>query len=220
MCATVSLLSAVASLIGVAADLPPQTVGATLAMLALAGLSAAPRISITLSRIGPNPNDDAFSRGLEEDRAGHAHTTLTGLVSGSSGAAALGVALVAYGHTTGPNAPPAALAFCTVISVALVLRTRSHVDPYRRIALSLAGILCGAVSLGTAAIALPHAAPWVTLFGALVAAGALTPLLAISVGPTTHRAADIAEYVVLAAIVPLACWIAGIYHLVRDAALA
>jgi type VII secretion integral membrane protein EccD len=219
-CATISLMSAVASLVGVTADLPPQTVGTTLAVLALAGLSAAPRFSITLSGIGPNPNDDAFSRDLAEDRVEHAHSTLTGLVSGSSAAATLGVALVAYGHTISPNAPQAALAFCTVISVALVLRTRTQVDPNRRIALSLAGILCGVMSVGTAAVTLPHAAHWVALFGALVAAGALAPLLGVSVGPTTHRAAEIAEYLVLAAIVPLACWIAGIYHLVRDAALA
>ncbi len=34
--------------------------------------------------------------------------------------------------------------------------------------------------------------------------------------PSWSRTADIAEYLLIAAVVPLACWVAGIYQVVRS----
>ena len=213
--ATVTLLTAVASLTGVTTGLALDAAGAMLTTLSFTALGAAPRIAISLSRIGPNSS----SGHVDGVRAAQAHSIVTGLLSGSSAAASIGVLLVVHGQADGRCPPLLAAAFATVTGIALTLRTRSHVDPMRQSALAVAGTVCLLAAFTTLVLAAPHAAHWLSLLTAAAAVVALLPFLDVPVGPTTRRAAEIAEYVMLAAVVPVGCWVAGVYALVRDAAL-
>jgi hypothetical protein len=44
-------------------------------------------------------------------------------------------------------------------------------------------------------------------------------LAGAAANPLARRAIDIAEYLALAAVVPLACWVAGLYGLIRGLSL-
>jgi type VII secretion integral membrane protein EccD len=221
--ATITLLAGIVALASVARDLHVAAAGASLATLSLAALSVAPRVSITITRIGPAPPDaddpDTSPLDIGEDRVTITHATLTGLVTGSSVAAAVGGVIVAYGQCTSGRSPAAAVAFVTVIGIVLMLRARTHADSVRRCALVAGGSVCAAAAFVIVVVAAPDAAHWLSLLAATACAAALIPLLGVTAGPAAHRIAEISEYVALAAVVPLACWIGGAYGLVRDLAL-
>ena len=218
---TVCLLAASGSVTALLWPVRPETAGAALATAALVTVGAAPRLAIALTRISPGLPEfaDTVQSAVDEQRAALAHATLTGLVAGASAAVALGALLVAYPPVAGHSSPLAAVAFTAVIGAALLLRARSHIDPRRRAVLVGFGSFSAAVTFTMAVVAAPHSAHWLTVFAVAASAGALVPLLGVTVGPVAHRAADIAEYVVLAAVVPLGCWTAGVYSVVRDSAL-
>lgn len=216
--ATLTLLATLASMCGVMWGLRPAELGATLVTLSLGAVTAAPRMAIALSRIAPTI-DDTCPANVDEPRAKLAHTTMTGLLAGSSSAAVVGASLVAYGQAISERAPLAAITFTAVVGVVLTLRARTHPDPVRRCALLWSGSLVFAASFAVTVIAVPHAAHWLSILAVTAAAGALAPLLGLGVGPTAERTADIVEYAALAAVIPLACWVGGIYRLVRDSAL-
>ncbi|MEO3760782.1 type VII secretion integral membrane protein EccD [Mycobacterium sp. B14F4] len=213
-----TLLVATASMAGVMWSLRPAAVGASLATLSLAAVGAAPRMAIAIARVGPTA-DDASAPDVDERRAALAHTTLTGMVSGSAIAAAVGAVLVAYGQATGRSSPLPAVAFTALVGVALTLRARTHPDPVRRGVLIVSGSLGVATAFAVGAMSAPQAAHWFSIPAVAAAAGTLTPLLGLTFGPVAHRMADVTEYVTLAVTVPLACWVGGVYGLVRDAAL-
>jgi type VII secretion integral membrane protein EccD len=221
--ATVTLLASIVALASVTRDLHVAAAGASLATLSLAALSVAPRVSIAVTRIGPAPPDaddpDSSSLGLGEDRATLTHATLTGLVTGSSVAAAVSGMIVAYGQCTSRQSPVATVAFLTVIGIVLMLRACTHADSERRYALVSCGSVCATAAFVTVVVSAPHAAHWLSLLAATACAAALMPLLGWTAGPAAHRIAEISEYLALAAVVPLACWIGGAYSLVRDLAL-
>lgn len=216
--ATASGLVAIVCMAGVLWTLPLVTVGTSLTALSLAGLSAAPRISMVINHIGPAPGDGA-PPDVDETRAGCAHTSLTGLVSGSSVAATAGAALVTCAQLTDRQPAIAAAAFTAIAGVALMLRARTHADRDRRSVLIACGMLCAAVAVVIAVRAYPSAAHWLSLLALAAAAAALIPLLDLSVGPRLHRIGEMSEYVALGAVVPLGCWLSGVYRFVREAAL-
>ena len=213
---TATLLVAVVSMAGVTWDLGPAAVGAALAALSLAVLGAAPRLTIAIARIAPAAGD---SWEVDDRQATLAHTTLTGLVSGSAVAAVTGAALVAYGRLVSGSSAVSAVVFTAVVGVALMLQARTHIAPVRRGALAVSGSLCMTTAFTAAVLAVPQAAGWLSVSAAVAALGGLAPLLSPTVGPVAHRAADLPEYAALAAVIPLACWVGGVYGLVRDLAL-
>lgn len=216
--ATAGGLVAIVCMAGVLGNLAPAAVGTSLTALSLAGLSAAPRLTMAVHHIGPSL-DDAAPPEVDERRAIRAHTVLTGLVSGSSVAATVGAGLIAYAQATGAQTGSAAAAFTVAAGVALMLRARSHAVPTRRCVLIVCGTLCAAMASVMVLRAHPFAAQWLALSTFAAAAAALTPLLGVSVGPALRRVAEMSEYAALAAVIPLGCWSAGVYRLVRDAAL-
>lgn len=216
--ATTAGLVAVVCMAGMLSNVAPVAVGASLTALSLAGLGATPRITMAIHRITPTL-DDAAPAHVDDGLATRAHTALTGLVAGTSIAATAGTALIAYGQAAGPEAVSAATAFTATVGAVLMLRARSHAVPVRRCVLIVCGTLCAAVAVAIAAWAHPFTALWLTVLATAAAAAALTPLLGLSVGPVVRRIAEMSEYAALAAVVPLGCWLAGVYGLVRDAAL-
>jgi hypothetical protein len=141
-----------------------------------------------------------------------AHESLTGLVIGSAAAAALGAVFVASDI---PDRRPAAALFAAVVGLVMVLRARTHIDVYRRAALVAAGMAAIAASCAGLVVSAPGQANWVCLAAIAVAVSMLGRGFGTVESLLARRAIDVLEYVALAAVLPLACWVGGLYGLVR-----
>lgn len=219
---TTSLLCTAASAASVAWRLGGTASGALLAALALATLSLAPRLAIALSRIGPAPQDDDMDRlpdVVEESEAERAHDLLTAMVAGASIAAAIAAVSVGYGSSEAREFSVPAAAFDGVAGAALLLRTRIHIGTARRAALAASGFVALTAAFVILAVALRQHAQWLGALAAVAGTALLIPLLRFTPGLAARRAAELAEYAALAAVIPLGCWIAGVFGLVRNLAL-
>ncbi|BBY79899.1 type VII secretion integral membrane protein EccD [Mycolicibacterium pulveris] len=217
--ASAAALTASAAGAGSGWHLPPATVGTLLAALSLAALAVAPRLSMLAAGVGPPPpgSDD-----LPVGDAGvtHAHRVLTGLVVGASTAATLGCATVTFAAVAGHTAKLNTALFVGIMAAVLLLRTRVHVDPARRTALGVGGIVSAVACFVIAAAAMPGQLHWFSLLATAAGAAGLSRLIGLSVGPVLQRVVEVAEYVAAAAVVPLACWVAGVYGVVRAIGLS
>lgn len=186
--------------------------GVALTVLSLAGLSLAPKLTIVAAGLGPARSDVTASR------AALAHLVLTGLVAGWSCAAATGVAAV----TAQPQTSPAVVvAFAADVGILLLLRQRSHVDPRRRVVSSAAG-LCAL--LAAHIVALRTVTEHTYWLGAAAVIAGVT-VLYCQVGrapsnPIVRQGVQVAEYLALVAVVPLAAWLTGVYSMVRGLSLS
>lgn len=216
--ATVTGLCAAVSATAVAWRLDAVVFGAVLATLGLATLAVAPRLAIAAAGVGPPaPSlDDAPAADLGMDRVVHAHALLTGVVVGSSASAALGATTTMLAEQ---GLPIDAVLFGGVVGLALLLRTRTHADPTRRGALAVCGVLSAIAVFVSCVVELPGYAYWLSLLTAAAGMAALCRLVAAADSPIALRICEAIEYVALAAVVPLACWVAGGYGLIRDASL-
>jgi type VII secretion integral membrane protein EccD len=211
--AAFAAMSAGATALAVVCHLPVESVGAVLAVLAFGVLTMAPRLSILLAGLSPEAD------GHREGQLVLGHRTLTGLVAGGSGSAALAAALVVVGclHTDAPWHSGAAL--ITVTGMALALRTRTDAGTHRRIVLITSAMLCGSAAFVLVVASAPGCVHW--LSAVVVAAGlaAARPPRALNPSPVARRSVDTLEYLALAAVVPLACWVADVYGLARSVSL-
>jgi type VII secretion integral membrane protein EccD len=205
--ATAATLASTAAACGVVWALSVTTTGAVLSTLSLGALAVAARLSITAA--GLAHADDDFAE--LTPRAITAHESLTGLVIGSAAAAALGAVLV----TPGIAANPAAVLFAAVVGLVLVLRARTHIGVNRRAALALAGMTAIAAGCAGVVVSAPGQANWVVLAATTVGLAVLGHGFGVMKSPLAGRAVDVLEYVALAAVLPLACWVGGVYGLVR-----
>jgi type VII secretion integral membrane protein EccD len=210
--ATSSGLTGAASAAGVAGTLPVATTGAVLATLSLGALGMAPRLSIAAAGLAPGVFAAAPPQALS------AHRVLTGLVMGSAAAMAFGVLLVALAG--GRDGHLSAVLFVAAVALAAMLRARSHVDVFRRTALVASGMATVAVGCGIVVIATPERANWVCLFVTAVGVGVMAGAPGAVVNPLAHRTMEMFEYLALAAVIPLACWVGGVYGLVRGVSLS
>ncbi len=145
-------------------------------------------------------------------RAIHALTTLTGLVAGCTGGAALGVLLVAVGCIRHDAPGLAGACFAVVIAAVLFLRVRSHADAARHALLITGGLTSASAAFVIVVTAAPAQAGWAS---GVVIAGGLAALHRPRVGARALRAVQAIEYGALAAVVPLALWVGGVYAMVR-----
>ncbi|MGV0604114.1 type VII secretion integral membrane protein EccD [Mycolicibacterium sp. XJ1904] len=220
--ATTSLLCTAASAASVAWRLGGTASGALLAALALATLSLAPRLAIALTGIGPAPPDDdmdCLPDFVEESEAARAHDLLTAMVAGASTAAAIAAMSVGYGSIEAREVSVPAAAFDGVVGAALFLRTRTHIGTARRAALAASGFVALTAAFVILAVAFRQHAHWLGALAAVAGTGLLVPHLQRTPAPAARRAAELAEYAALAAVIPLGCWIAGVFGLVRNLAL-
>jgi type VII secretion integral membrane protein EccD len=208
--ATFSTVAAVAVTVPVVAVVPIATVGAILAVAALGVLGLSGRMAILLSGLTVDQHAEI------DERTIRAHATLTGLIGGSSCAAALGTVVVAVGcHRYGAPSLPST-GFAAAIGVVLLLRMRTYVDAVRRGALGAAGLASASVSFAIFVTAHPTQVGWAS--AALIAAG-LGATHPPRLNAVAMRAVEILEYAALVAVIPLACWVAGVYAMVRGASL-
>jgi hypothetical protein len=78
-----------------------------------------------------------------------------------------------------------------------------------------------AAGLAVAVISKPAQAHWAALL-TVAAAGSLALgwLHGYPVSPVVRRAIELLEYLAVAAVLPLACWVVGLYGLVRGLSLS
>jgi type VII secretion integral membrane protein EccD len=207
--ATGSTLVAAATAAATFVVLPVATIGATLAMGALGLLALAPRAAILLSGMS--------TRGDAATRADDGYATLTGLVAGSVGAVVVGTMLVALGCVRAELPPVAGAAFTSVAGLVMLLRSRTYADTVQRVTLTFGGLLGTTAAFAIATTAVPQHACW---FAATMCALGLGVLRQRMLTATSSRAVDLIDYAALAAVVPLACWVVGVYALARDLQLA
>jgi len=216
--------------------------GSLLAMGSLLTIAAAPRLTVLLAGlptppvptigealdpadIAPRPTIAGIgavgamtlpSAALLADRVQLGRRYLTGMIIGATTAAVIGTVLVAPPWS--PLRWPAIL-FAAVIAAILTIRGRTHSDRTQAAAVIVGGSLIGcvvAVSVATAS------AGWA--LGALVASALMTVAAFVcgvwaptqQFSPVMRRASEMAEYLLIAAVVPLALWVMDLYQLVRD----
>jgi type VII secretion integral membrane protein EccD len=215
--ATLSALIAAVAAVGVTWGWHHHASGAALACASLAALGFAPRISMILSGAGPKtPSIDDSQVEATEPDAGLCHRTLTGLVVGSSIAAAVGAASVAAGEIRDLGPTLRNITFSAVVALVLLLRARTHIDPSRRIGLAAAAVCTATASFAAAAASFPTHAYVISALAAAAGAAALGFLLRPTVSPVVTRIVEVVEYLAIAAVVPIACWVGGIYGLARE----
>lgn len=207
--ATLSLEVAAATGPAVVWPLSTGVAGATLVVISLGKLALAPRLSIVAAGL-TTPTADGIP-----DRAWHGRQTLTGLVGGSACGTAVGATLVVLDCLNGNTRWLSGAAFAAVVGAVLLLRSRSHVDAHRRIVFVVSGILCITAAFALVITSLPTLAGWGGVLAIGAALAVLGPPVGRSISPVARRAVDVLEYLALAAVVPLACWVADVYGLVR-----
>lgn len=186
--------------------LHPVTSGAVLAAGSLVVLGAAPRLVIAVARPGPDLTPAAARR---------VHRLLSGVVAGAAVAASAGVLLALL---TRPGL--FTTAFAVTVGAALMLRTRVHADAVRRCALVVCGLAAVAGGFVATTVWAPQHAHGLSLLAVGAAAAAAGPVAGVGPGPGMRRLAEVGEYLVLAAAIPLACLVSGLFGLVRGLALS
>ena len=209
--ACVSTLVAVSAVAPVVGPVPIATVGAALTVVALGVLAVSGRISILLSGLAPDRQADGA-----DARAVRGHAALTGLVAGCSVGAALGVVLVAFGCHQHDAPGAAGAGFGAVVALVLLLRVRTHADAPRRWALTVAGMVGMSTVFVIVVTTLPDQVAWASVTLVTIGLGASRPPRFAAAG----RAFAVLEYATLFAVVPLACWVGGVYATVRGTQLS
>lgn len=232
--ASISLLGSLAALVAVFTEQSARSVGAMLAGCALVGLAFAPRIAMMLAKlplppvpapgtsIDPTEDDPDDARRMPSFasvavRADRARRYLTGLVAGTT-ILTVGGALLAAVPTTGAGIywPGTALAVAT--AAVLMFRGRTYSSAEQAVPLLVGGSAVPVLLSVVTATVVPDSA--LALFAiaavtavAAVVLGTVVPLRNFS--PLQRRAAEIVDYAAIAAVVPLACWVAGLFSAVR-----
>lgn len=193
---------------------PAAVTGTILTVLGLVTLSSAARVSVLLAGLvaaGQTPDGE----GDADRRAARGRWLLTALVTGASGAALAGVLLVAIGGARIGAPWPVDAGFCGVVGLALLLRSRSHADGWCRSALTTCGSGCLTAAFVGVSVGMTDQAFWLAVSTVVAGSIALSPAARSAAGPVAARAVDALEYTALTAVLPLACWITGVFAAVR-----
>ncbi len=202
-----STLVAVAAVPPVLTAMPVAAVGAVLTVTALGLLTMSGRAAVVLSGLAADRDLDEY-----DQRSIRAHAALTGLIQGCSGGAALGAVLVAVGCLRHEVPAAAGFGFAVVLAVALLLRIRTHVDATRRWALVFAGMVSALAAFGIVVARMPDQVSLASATVVAIGFGLIRPPR-LSAGAV--RALEVLEYAALVAVVPLACFVGGVYAMVR-----
>lgn len=208
--AGVAVAAAVVGIACAATGVSLQAAGAASAAGAVVLIRAAGRVAIAVTGLSRRP---------VADRTDRARDLLTGLVAGSAAAVVLGVAGVAAGQQGAGVPRLVGVAFAVAAGAAQLLRARSHTDGAQVAALVAGGVGALGIAVLAAADAAPHrvwpAAVAAVLSGAAVVFGFTAPARS----PFPRRCAEVLEGVALGTLVPLACWLCGVYGVARGLGL-
>ena len=216
-CGTV--LVAAAALAGVLTCAPMETLGSLSVLVSLGLLGVAARVSIALAGLSPRLSPDADD--LDTDhlaaKAVRADAWLAGLLAAFSSSAAVGAVVTVFA-----GAPRlSCLAFGALTGALLLLRSRSN-DARRALVFAITGLATTATTFGVAALHFPQRGPWIAAGSAMLAATAMCVgfvIPSLSFSPVAHRSRELVESSVVVALIPLTCWICGLYGAVRGLVL-
>jgi type VII secretion integral membrane protein EccD len=219
-------VAAAAAAVGAVTTAPLQAIGAMSAAISLGLLEASARVSIVLAGLSPRLASEPTAAADKLAPAPHclsakairAANWLTSLVVAFSTSAGLGAIGAAVGACSAGGPRLFGITFASITGGVLLLRACSHNDLTRSVPLVVSGTATLSATFVVAATAYPPHTPWITAAAATLAAVALglgwiTPAMAIS--PVGQRSIELLEYLALAAIVPLACGICGLYNATR-----
>lgn len=208
-----------------------HALGAGTVVVALLLIGAAPRLATVLARLpvppvpapgtsldptAPDPETPLPSFDELDVRATRARAYLTGLVYSVVVLAAGGAWCVAYPSSGNISWPGVALTVAT--AVVLMFRGRTYTAADKAAPLIVGGATIALGSIVGAAVLTPTL-PWFVFGAALVfftgtvVFGMVAPRREFT--PVQRRVAELTEYAVIATIVPVACWVAGVYSAVR-----
>jgi ESX secretion system protein EccD len=214
-----AMVVAVAALLGVITGAPLYTIGSVSALVSLGLLGIAARVAIVLAQLSPRLSPGAEVDSIESGgtclaaKSIRADNWLASLLTAFSSSAAIGAII-----TVLAGVPPLrCIAFAAITGALLLLRARS-VGGKRALALVISGIVTIGTTFGVAAIGRPEHGPWIAAVTAMLAAAAMylgfvAPGMSLS--PVASRSVELLECLALIAMVPLTCWICGVYGAVR-----
>jgi type VII secretion integral membrane protein EccD len=224
--AGVAASGAAAALVGAVTAAPLATIGTVSAAISLALVEVSAPVSIMLAKLRPPPATapDRQPRGIlpNSDRVNasalRAHSWLTSLIAAFSSSAALGAIGAAVGPylTSGPRMP--GIAFAAVTGGVLLLRARTHCDVGRSVPLIICGTTALSAALVDSAACYPSHTAHIAVLSMLLAAFALCfgfSIYSTPLSPVARRSVELLESFALASVVPLACWICGLYGAAR-----
>jgi type VII secretion integral membrane protein EccD len=230
---TVSLFAIAATLVGLLTSQPTRAIGAGAAVLALGALSLAPRVSMLLARlplppvpspgtpIDPTEDDPDDHRALPtmdvlREKSDRARMYLGGMVGATTLVTVVGALA---GCSPGAHSPFwAGIALALVSAVVLLFRSRTYTSAELAVVLIAGGaaillvLMLGAAFTQAQPLAVFGAA-MVLLIGALIC-GLVIPNQTAT--PPMRRAVELLEYAFVAAILPLAFWVANLYSIIRS----
>ncbi|MBV9722516.1 MAG: type VII secretion integral membrane protein EccD, partial [Mycobacterium sp.] len=181
------------------------------ASIMLAGLS--PQLSSEPANVHHLPTTHQLNT-----KAIRADTWLTSLVAGFSASAALGAIGAAGAQYDAGSSRWLGIAFATVTGGVLLLRSRAHPNLTRSVPLIVSGIATLSVTLVIAATTYPHHALQVAAGSTILAAATLSlgfGMHSMTFSPIARRSLELLECLALAVIMPLACWICGLFSAAR-----
>jgi type VII secretion integral membrane protein EccD len=206
---------------------PPATIGAVLAAASLAMLGVAAKLSIVLTGLSPTipsaaeaMDDGTVPAGIRTALADRGHRTLTGLLAGLSASAALGAVLVAADQRDERAASGVSLT--AVVAVVLLLRARQQRGIIRSATVFGGGMVSASAAFVVAVLFLPRYAHWICLIAVVLGVGTVCLTVAdlgTRVSPVARRSLELLDYVALASVVPLACWVGDVFGIVRGLSL-
>jgi len=208
-----------AALVAAVSAVPLPAIGAGSAVISLMLVEASAPVSIMLAGLSPRTSvHDAPTPRQLNTKAIRANTWLTSLVAAFSASAGLGAIGAAGASYFASGSRSLGIMFATVTGGVLLLRSLAHHDLARSVPLIVSGIATLSVTLVIAAATYPQhalqvAAGLTMLAAATLCLGFVTHTIAFS--PVVRRSIELLEYLALAVIVPLACWICGLYSAAR-----
>jgi type VII secretion integral membrane protein EccD len=238
-----SALGGLAAIIDTVWQLPERTVGALVATASVLVVYLSPRVTILLSKL-PIPRVPTAGEQLDDietqggttvegvnalgkqiipteagmiDRLRRANQYLTGIIVAAAGTAAVGCYL-AIDFRNGFYWQGAA--FAIAVATVLCLRGRSHHDLLQSATLVGGGVTIALILIVKAGAYLEHG--WqlystlmLVVFMTLTAVcGVIAPRLDFS--PVMRRQVEILEFIAIATIFPLCCWIIRLYAFFRE----
>jgi type VII secretion integral membrane protein EccD len=212
-----AMVVAVAAFGGVVTGAPLYEIGAVGALVSLGLLGVAARVAIALAGLSPKPADPDSAESPADRLAAkaiRADEWLASLLAAFASSAAVGAIITVMAGTPRLGC----IAYGAATSALLLLRANS-VDRKRTLVCVISGVVTTGTTFGCAAISTPEHGPWIVAATALLVAapvylGFVAP--AVSFSPVARKSVELFECLVLITMVPLTCWICGLYGAARS----
>lgn len=208
---------ALAMLAAVLTAAPLHVIGSVSALLSLGLLEASARLSLTLAGMSAHLTVDQIEPAADSlaSKAIRADAWLTSLLAAFSASATTGAIITALAGRGASR--PGCIALAALTGVVLLLRTLN--DRRNTVMFVISGIATAGTTFAIVASGLPARGAWIAGVTALAAAAAIylgfvAPTRPL--GPVARRGVEVLECLVLVAMVPLTCWVCGLYSAVRS----